>query len=230
MDNEKAKILALIANVISSFGILDQIIHTYQLKKVDQISWMHTITHVATLVMWVIFNYMNNLNTAFITTLLLLILYLIALFQKIYYNKNVEYFENDETLNRLKNISARIQKSDISGVGLFAIKDIPKNTIVFPVNKFSTKKYKKNYLRNQGITNEVINIFDDYWCSNSDEITVHDQTYDLYPSFFINHSDNPNIINDGTNWVTLTNIKKGDELLEDYNDMCKNYDQTFKFK
>jgi len=230
MDNEKAKMLALFANVISSFGILDQIIHTYKLKRVDQISWMHTLTHVATLVMWVIFNYMNKLNIAFITTLLLLILYLVALFQKIYYNKNVEYFENNETLHKLKNISARVEKSDISGVGLFAIKDIPKNTIVFPVNKFSTQTYKKNYLRNQGVTNDVINMFDDYWCSNSDEIMVHDDSYHLYPSFFINHSSNPNIINDGANWVTLTNIKKGDELLEDYNDMCKNYDQTFKFK
>ena len=36
MDNEKAKMLALIANVVSSFGILDQIIHTHKLKRVDQ--------------------------------------------------------------------------------------------------------------------------------------------------------------------------------------------------
>jgi len=229
MDNEKAKMLALVANVISSFGILDQIIHTYKLKRVDQISWMHTLTHVATLVMWVIFNYMNKLNTAFITTLLLLILYLVALFQKIYYN-NVENFEHDETLSRLKNVSARVQRSDISGVGLFAIKDLPKNTIVFPVNNFTVKTYKKNYVRSQGVTNDVINMFDDYWCSNSDEISVHDDSYHLYPSFFLNHSRNPNIINDGTNWVTLTNIKKGDELLEDYNYMCKDYDQTNKFK
>ena len=143
MNNEKAKILALIASFISSIGI---IIHTHKLKKVYQISFMHIFSHVVTLLMWVIFNYMNNLNTAFISTLLLLILYLIALIQKIYYN-NVENYEHDETLSRLKNVSARVQKSDISGVGLFAIKDLPKNTIVFPVNNFNVKTYKKNYER-----------------------------------------------------------------------------------
>ena len=37
----KSKMLALIANVISSLNF-DQIIHTYKLKE-DQISWMHTI-------------------------------------------------------------------------------------------------------------------------------------------------------------------------------------------
>ena len=85
--NEKMKEFALIANIITSIGIIYQIYHTYNIKNLDQLSWIHIMSSVIVIIMWGIFNYSNKLKVASYSTLSLLILYLIIIYQKIYYSK-----------------------------------------------------------------------------------------------------------------------------------------------
>ena len=132
-------------------------------------------------------------------------------------------------LKNLQNdIYCRIKPSKKHGVGVFAIKDIPKNTNPFKTTygNCSTNRYiniKSDELKN--IPDNVIKILDDF-------IGIDDnKTYSipiggmntLDISFYMNHAKNNNIdiINNKKCTFTIfkTNkvIKKGSELFINYN-------------
>tara|TARA_Y100001970_G_C13991996_1_gene728695 strand:+ start:643 stop:906 length:264 start_codon:yes stop_codon:yes gene_type:complete len=85
--NEKMKTFALIANLITAIGIIYQIYHIHNIKKLDQLSWVHILSHMIVIIMWGIFDYANNLKVASYSTFSLLILYGVIIYQKIHYNK-----------------------------------------------------------------------------------------------------------------------------------------------
>ena len=125
-----------------------------------------------------------------------------------------------ELLKRvLRDCYCRLQPSDISGVGVFAIRTIPRG-----VDPFKTlPKYRPGYVR---ITEEEIGALP---CGLSGlvralfvptEGKMYVPTCGLniiYIGAYINHSNRPNMrTKDGCTFVTQRRIRVGEELTVDY--------------
>ena len=133
--------------------------------------------------------------------------------------------------NLKNNVYCRIKRSKIHGVGVVAIKNIPKNINPFQnLKKRNENEYidiNKNDLND--LSKDVIKMLDDYLGINEDNtysIPINGlNTLDI--SFFMNHSENPNIsiknvINNDNNidtyidFITNREIKNLEELLINY--------------
>ena len=118
----------------------------------------------------------------------------------------------------VKNIYVRLQPSTVHGVGVFAIKDIPQNFIIFPSN-CTWKKVKKSSLLH--LSEPEQKYYDDFFVSEKDYFympSLHPQYIDI--SFYINHDNfDPNVRYDcdSGDFVTIKQIKIGEELFYDYN-------------
>lgn len=120
-------------------------------------------------------------------------------------------------IKRLDYVYCRIQPSPISGVGLFAIRTIPKGTDPFNNSYMAHDSFLVdiNELKNQ--PSEIQKLLEDYWPSNNNNKKV----VPLYPNQivltnYLNYTDNNhNIIfkQDGK-WETTREIQIGEELLE----------------
>lgn len=118
----------------------------------------------------------------------------------------------------------RIQRSPLHGVGLFAIRDIPKNFKLFKnlddKGKFIDEKFIKNI--------QVKKLLDDYYCAPEGKLFVPDK---FLPSwiYYINHSNNENIfLNNKTGWYyTKKIIKAGEELLQNYKIICSDSSEEY---
>ena len=136
-------------------------------------------------------------------------------------NKLIKHLEND--------IYCRIGVSKISGVGVIAIRDIPKG--VDPFKTLSKEDENVIELDKDDIKKvdpNVKKIISDFFGnSNSKRFDIlASGPNNINVSFYMNHSDKPNIdIIEKSNsnymgFVTNKNIKKGDEITINYN----NYD------
>lgn len=133
-------------------------------------------------------------------------------------------------LAHLKNdIYVRIKRSPIHGVGLFAIRDIPKGIDPFetlidePDITFSKKELKAE------LPKEVYEIVTAYCAEENGKVFI--PVYGFNPIdilYLINHSEDPNIATtyDGSTFTAVRDIKKGEELFSDfsvYHDGSENY-------
>jgi SET domain-containing protein len=131
-------------------------------------------------------------------------------------------------LKHLKNdIYCRIGVSKVHGVGVVAIKDIPKGTIPFAT--LSKEKDKIITLTDDDIKDihpNVCKILQDFFGeknSNKYDVYAYGPNY-INISFYLNHSDKPNIniIEDNKDnylkFITNRKIKKGEELFINYNE------------
>tara|TARA_A100001201_G_scaffold142217_1_gene139786 strand:- start:224 stop:685 length:462 start_codon:yes stop_codon:yes gene_type:complete len=145
----------------------------------------------------------------------------------------------EKLLKNLKNdIYCRLGVSNIQGVGVFAIKDIPKG-----INPF-----KKPFLD----ANSVVDLSDEDVDSLDSNIKQYIKSFfakdelGSYPvisngmnsldvTFYINHSSDPNVTIDDTkeSWdafspfMALRNIESGEELTLDYKDLYRNDESQF---
>jgi SET domain-containing protein len=130
-------------------------------------------------------------------------------------------------LKHLKNdIFCRIGVSKVHGVGVIAIKDIPKGTM--PFSTLSKEKDKIITLTKDDIKDihpNVSKILKDFFGnkqSNDYDVYAYGPNY-INISFYLNHSEKPNIdvIEDTENnyfrFITNRQIKKGEELFINYN-------------
>jgi SET domain-containing protein len=124
-----------------------------------------------------------------------------------------------ELLNELHHSTyAMIQPSPIHGIGVFAIRDIPKGT----KNIFS--KELGEWIKVQRAEVDVLpahakNLVETHCLFDDDYYFLPDYGFKkLDIVIFLNHSDSPNIIsvNDGIYFETIQEIKCGEELLIDY--------------
>jgi|SRR3989344_3331720 len=123
----------------------------------------------------------------------------------------------NKLLNNLKNTYCRLKASK-HGVGVFAERDIPKNTDPFMGCKRARwLKFSEKEL--VVLPKEVLKMVKDFYGSYG--------KYYLIPyhglngndiSFYLNHSENPNVFSTdkGENFLTSKKIKEGEELLADY--------------
>lgn len=127
--------------------------------------------------------------------------------------------KKQSTLFYLKNTYVRLKPSKIAGVGIFAIRDIPKNTNPFlGSDSHSFFKFKMADLK--GLDRQILKMIDDFLVIEKDQTVMIPSggLNNINISFYLNHSDKPNlkVINDGFNFITLRKIKKGEELTSSY--------------
>lgn len=133
-------------------------------------------------------------------------------------NKDVEQL-NDT-------VWARLAPSKLHGIGVFAIRDIPKNTVITEYRVFST--YKELYRIPVKDFNEILKPIRELIL---DRTIFSKQLSKEYLKFispnseaclmsFMNHSSNPN----SNRCVTIKDIKEGEEITEDFIDLAREND------
>ena len=115
-------------------------------------------------------------------------------------------------------IFCRLAPSSIHGVGVFAIKSIPKDTIVFRTTSDWVKVDKKFLTR---INPEVASLYRDMLVDDEleDDIEIPSTGFSSIDiSFYLNHSNNPNCRYDIDNdfIIAKQDIDVGEELTYNY--------------
>lgn len=140
--------------------------------------------------------------------------------------------QKEQILNLLKNTYCRLKGSKIEGVGVFAIRNIPKGKNPFlgsinqPWYKFNIKDLNKK------LDKEVLKLIDDFCVieKNGEVYIPKTGLNGIDISFFVNNSKNPNLKikengkDEALTFITKRIIKKGEELTVTY----ATYDEKYK--
>jgi len=133
-------------------------------------------------------------------------------------------------LDKIQNTYCRLRPSKNHGVGVFAIRDIPRNTKLFSgVSKYRWHKFNIADFKN--VDPEIIKMIDDFAVIEKDgEVYLPSCGLEgLDMSFYLNHSSKPNVrttddgVNLAINFATTRKIKKGEELMTSYSDFDYKY-------
>ena len=106
-----------------------------------------------------------------------------------------------------------------SGVGVFALIDIPRDTIIW---KLRDEPYKVPW---NLLTTEIQNhIKSMTWCDN-EGFWIDCHLDRIYQAYYVNHSDNPNcdVINEEELYIAIRNIKKDEELTYRYLELDRDW-------
>ena len=134
-------------------------------------------------------------------------------------SKLIEHLRDD--------IYCRLGVSKISGIGVIAIKDIPKGTDPFKNLCDIKDKIITVYDDDlKEIDPNVVKILKDFFGNNNRYDVLYDGPNNINISYYLNHSIKPNVdtVNTGSGgyykFITNTSIKEGTELTINY----KNYE------
>lgn len=135
--------------------------------------------------------------------------------------------KKQKIINCLKNTYCRLKPSEIEGVGVFAIKDIPKGIDPFDgIKKQAWHKFQISELKTLG--KEILPLIDSFFVIHKNgTVEISDSCLNgMDISYFLNNSKKPNIktIDDGERFVTIRKIKKGEELSVSY----ATYDEKYE--
>jgi hypothetical protein len=128
----------------------------------------------------------------------------------------------------------RLGVSKVHGVGIFALKDIPKGTDPFVDSYMGDEFCLIDKRKFQDSPKEVKDMLEDYWPTNDNKNAI----VPVYPNVlvwtnYLNYTQNDNevniYLNDKGKWETTKDIKKGEELLENPNHHF-NEDGSFKIR
>lgn len=131
-----------------------------------------------------------------------------------------------DILERIKNTYCRLKISSIQGIGVFAVRDIPEN--INPFSGLPEQKWLRFSMNELGeIDQNIMEMIDDFFVVEKDK-TINIPEYGLNGmdmSFFVNHSDTPNLVTrEGRYFFTARKITKGEELTVGYD----GYDHKYK--
>lgn len=120
-------------------------------------------------------------------------------------------------LKRLSKVYCRLAPSPIHGVGIFAIRPIPKGTNPFADSFMAQEAVILNKCKVEDLGPEILKLLhDQHPTSDPNSQIVSNFPNQLIWTNYLNYSDTPNIelMEDGE-WKTLRDINKDEELLED---------------
>ena len=134
--------------------------------------------------------------------------------------------EKQKIIEKLKNTYCRLKPSNIEGVGVFAVRDIPKGINPFwGITKQRWHKFEISEIKNLG--KEILGLVDSFFVIHKNgTVEISDSALNgMDISYFLNDSKKPNLktIDDGENFVTTRKIKNGEELTVAY----KTYDEKY---
>jgi len=134
--------------------------------------------------------------------------------------------EKTKVLHLLENIYCRLKPSRISGVGVFAIRDIPKGKKLF-LGQIDEEWYKFKIKELKNLNKEVLKMIDDFFVIEQDgSVKIPKSGFNgMDMSFYINNSKNPNAktIDNGFTFISSRKIKKGEEITVAYSDYDYKY-------
>jgi hypothetical protein len=113
-------------------------------------------------------------------------------------------------------VYTRLQRSEIHGVGVFAIRDIPKETNIFSNDKNEMVWVDKADIDN--IDSELKKLYDDFCVDKNGKYGCPKNFNMLTVGWYLNKSkENPNVrCTNDYDFIALRDIKKGEELTVDY--------------
>ncbi len=137
----------------------------------------------------------------------------------------VSKLTREQQINQLNSeVRCKLAPSPIEGIGVFAIRDIPKGQRCYCTPNFIPKFYNIPFGSLDKLFPEVKELVLQRWASIVNGSVFRSPNDDAGLLFFINHSDTPNY--DVASDCALRDIKSGEELLEDYRAML-NYDKVY---
>ncbi len=118
-------------------------------------------------------------------------------------------------------VYTRIGVSQIHGIGVIAIMDIPENTYLFEGDDSEIIWLNEEEIHLATLPPEVKELYTDFSVIVKDQdVTIFGcpKSFNNMPiSWYLNHSSTPNVICDKQyNFYTIREIKKGEELTVDY--------------
>ena len=119
--------------------------------------------------------------------------------------------------NLKKDIYLRLGPSEIHKVGVFAIRDIPKGTNPFK-GSHDLDEYFYSQEELKDVPSAVKRMIKDYFVTENGQVAVPSCGLNgIDISYFVNHSDDPNLsYNDKDELAAVRNIKKGEEVTFHY--------------
>ncbi len=112
-------------------------------------------------------------------------------------------------------VYARIGTSRLHGVGVRAIRDIPRGTLVFRGESERVTWVSRAAVRR--LPTAIRALYEDFGMVSGDQIGVPPSLNRLSVGWYVNHSDRPNVeAGDDGRFRALRRIRKGEELLADY--------------
>lgn len=112
-------------------------------------------------------------------------------------------------------VYVRLAPSNIHGVGVFAIRDIPKGAPVFGDDDARTTLVPAAVVKR--LKREIRVLYEDFCVLEGRQWTCPASFNLLTPSWYVNHSNTPNIAcDDSLRFFALRRISKGEELTADY--------------
>jgi hypothetical protein len=124
----------------------------------------------------------------------------------------------NEVVENLKKVYCRLGVSAIHGVGVFAVRKIPKG--INPFADAADTKWKKVPLEDiRDIHPGIMKMIDDFGVKEGNYIWIPEAGFNnLGPSYYLNHSKSPNMaaMGGGDWFITLREIEEGEELTVDY--------------
>lgn len=112
-------------------------------------------------------------------------------------------------------VYVRLKRSRIHGVGVFAIRDIPKGTYVFRGDKDKMVWVKAS--ATDRLDKEVKRLYQGFCVSRDGKYGCPRNFNLLTPGWYLNHSRKPNMAADENyDFYSVRRIKKGEELTVDY--------------
>lgn len=132
--------------------------------------------------------------------------------------------QNDQISELNSTIKVKLAPSKIHGVGVFAIMDILKGTRCYCVpTKDGMRWYSVPWGSLNKLFPEIRELIVSQWSSIVNGSHFLSPNYTAWPILYMNHSDDPNF--DNLTDKALKDIKKGEELTEDYKIM-KNWEEA----
>jgi SET domain-containing protein len=112
-------------------------------------------------------------------------------------------------------VYVRIGRSKIHGVGLIAIVPIKKGTDLFPNDQSELTWIKADSLPEMYPSHRKL--YNDFCIRKGDSYGCPPNLNDLTVSWYLNHSDKPNVVCDSEyRFFALRDIREGEELTVDY--------------
>ena len=111
-------------------------------------------------------------------------------------------------------VRCTIKSSKIAGVGVFALRDIPKGDRCFITPRMTPRFYTIPFGSLSKLFPEIKELVLDRWASVVNGCLFCSPNNDVHLLMFVNHSFEPNY--DVVSDTALKDIRAGDEVLEDY--------------
>jgi hypothetical protein len=113
-------------------------------------------------------------------------------------------------------VYTRLAPSKIHGVGVFAIRDIPKGTNIFENDTSRMVRIEKNDVAN--VNPALKQLYEDFCVIQGNEYRAPENFNSMTVGWYLNESKrNPNVrCTEHYDFIALRDIKRGEELLVDY--------------